>query len=65
MVASLTHLDRKGNSIQKSNSLLVFSIFIIWISAAPNRNIIHLRNSDDRWRALRHIELFVLLLEIK
>ena len=45
--------------------LLIFSILIIWIPAAAYRNIIHLRNIDDGWRTLRHIEFLVFLLVIK
>ena len=39
--------NRKCNSIQKSDSLLVFSVCIIWIAASPYRYIVHFRNNYD------------------
>ena len=65
MIPLLAHLDREGNPIQKTYGLFIFATFIIRIPAAAYRNIIHLRNIDNRGRTLRHIEFFVFLLIIK
>ena len=65
MIFLFAHFNRKCNSIQKSDSLLVFSVCIIWIAASPYRYIVHFRNSYDRRCAFRHIKFFIFLLVVK
>ena len=65
MVTLLAHFDCEGNSVQQSYSLLIFTIFLIRITAAAHGNIIHARHSYDTGLILRQIKLLILLFEIK
>ena len=65
VITFLAHFDSKRYAIQHSDRLLIFAIFPVRITLAPDSDVIHSRNLHYRRFVIRHIVFLVFFFEVK